>query len=460
MGKKFSAYNNQANPEGGAKLLYENLAATDSYYQTFDQFLAAKVITTEVLAISVDGQVSFTLSQTPPSPSVAMLFLNGQLREYGVTKDYTISGTTLTWNDPGGLTLLTTDLLQIWYNVNLGGSFWQRNGSILSSLITGDSLRIGDIDIDSNFISTYTNNPLNLIPNTDNLLVLKTVASALPNTRINAIKEDGVLNAVSNIMAYYHIFGTPSAGQNGVGASIEFYAPNNSPASTLLLGIETSFTSVFAGFEKSKVDFKIHKSGTPTIVLSFDEDKLDLKDLGLADTNVTTPVTLGEVGETSFDTTSQSIVGALNEVNAKFPTQKSIFRMSTDYNANLGNMRTRDVTATGEHRFTFGILPDDFVSLVEAYLIGYVSAGATGASKDIDISSDYNGDGEVYNTHSESDTTTLYDFTGLTNQRKRIIPLSGILTSLSAGDSFSIYVDHNGIGGAIDYIGIELIYNT
>jgi hypothetical protein len=55
------------------------------------------------------GQTVFTLSQTRDSNFLFILTLNGQVREE--TTDFTVSGTTLTWLDPSGLTLLTTDRL-------------------------------------------------------------------------------------------------------------------------------------------------------------------------------------------------------------------------------------------------------------------------------------------------------------------------------------------------------------
>ena len=77
--------------------------------------------THENLTISTPGQTAFTLASTPIDPAKSQLYLNGQLRIYGGGADYTISGTTLTWNDPGGLTLKTTDDFQIWYNISIGG---------------------------------------------------------------------------------------------------------------------------------------------------------------------------------------------------------------------------------------------------------------------------------------------------------------------------------------------------
>lgn len=55
------------------------------------------------------GQTVFTLSQTRSADFHFILTLNGQVREE--TTDFTVSGTTLTWLNPAGLTLKTTDRL-------------------------------------------------------------------------------------------------------------------------------------------------------------------------------------------------------------------------------------------------------------------------------------------------------------------------------------------------------------
>lgn len=75
----------------------------------------------EVLTISSDGQTSFTLGSIPADPQDVLLSLNGQLSIYGALDDFTISGTSLTWNDPNGLTLKTTDKFQIWYWTSIAG---------------------------------------------------------------------------------------------------------------------------------------------------------------------------------------------------------------------------------------------------------------------------------------------------------------------------------------------------
>lgn len=86
-----------------------------------DDQIGGGAATHENLTISTPGQTAFTLASTPVDPAKSQLYLNGQLRKYGAGDDYSISGTSLTWNDPGGLTLKTTDDFQIWYNISIGG---------------------------------------------------------------------------------------------------------------------------------------------------------------------------------------------------------------------------------------------------------------------------------------------------------------------------------------------------
>lgn len=72
--------------------------------------------------ILVGGETNFTISYTPNTPGEALLFLNGQKRTYGVGEDFSISGTTLTWNDPGGLTLVAGDKFHVYYDYSIGGA--------------------------------------------------------------------------------------------------------------------------------------------------------------------------------------------------------------------------------------------------------------------------------------------------------------------------------------------------
>ena len=73
--------------------------------------------------------------------------------------------------------------------------------------------------------------------------------------------------------------------------------------------------------------------------------------------------------------------------------------------------------------------------------------------------SDYGAEGEANNNHSESDTTTLYDFSAIANGIIEI-DLTPVFSVLSAGDAAGLLVDHMGIGGTIYYLGIYLEYTT
>ena len=65
--------------------------------------------------------------------------------------------------------------------------------------------------------------------------------------------------------------------------------------------------------------------------------------------------------------------------------------------------------------------------------------------------------GEDAQINAESDTTTVYDLTGTSNQITEI-DISAVFSSLAAGHYCGIQIDHNGIGGTIEYIGIRIRY--
>jgi hypothetical protein len=93
-----------------------NTLATKGYV---DDIAGAGFGIRDTLPVATPGQTAFTLSSTPTSVTNSMLVLNGQIRFYGVGNDYTISGTTLTWINTS-ISLQTTDVLQVWYDIQLG----------------------------------------------------------------------------------------------------------------------------------------------------------------------------------------------------------------------------------------------------------------------------------------------------------------------------------------------------
>jgi len=127
-----------------------------------------------------------------------------------------------------------------------------------------------------------------------------------------------------------------------------------------------------------------------------------------------------------------------------------------DFNGDDGNRRRRQIGPAADYNFNF-FVPFDATSIQEVTLLGICSAGAAGPGRDIDLSSDYAAVGEDKATHQETDTTTVYDFTGLTDEIIEI-DLTPVLSVLAAGDHVGVNVDHNGLGGAIEYLGVRLRY--
>jgi len=128
-----------------------------------------------------------------------------------------------------------------------------------------------------------------------------------------------------------------------------------------------------------------------------------------------------------------------------------------DTNSSNGSHRVRTITSSGAWRFEFKI-PTDYSSLNSLVLIGIISAGADGSGKGIDWTSEYGGTGEDKAIHTESDTVQTFDLTGTTDQFYSF-DISGVFTSISAGDNCGLLVNHGGIGGDIDYIGVYIAYN-
>jgi hypothetical protein len=134
--------------------------------------------------------------------------------------------------------------------------------------------------------------------------------------------------------------------------------------------------------------------------------------------------------------------------------EKELFFAGTDYNANKNDYRARSIAASGAHRFTFYI-PSDFSSLVELVLVGI--ANATIAGVDIDLQSDYALAGEDSQTNSESDVTSTYSFT---NNFITEIDISAVFSNLAAGHYCGLFVDHNGIGTTVNYLGVRMRYRS
>lgn len=136
---------------------------------------------------------------------------------------------------------------------------------------------------------------------------------------------------------------------------------------------------------------------------------------------------------------------------------------SIDTNSNMGSFRTRSVSGSGAFRFNL-IFPNDFDPLSPlggpiVALLGIVSAGAAGTGKTIDMTSEYGSHGflnETYNNSSEFQSS-IFNLVGQTNKFVAI-PLSDVMSGVEKDDVVGVLVDHQSIGGSIDYVGIIYQY--
>lgn len=162
-------------------------------------------------------------------------------------------------------------------------------------------------------------------------------------------------------------------------------------------------------------------------------------------------------GDNSITIDGNSATDTLDfRLAAAFRPTRVVF-IPVDHGSNFSVYRTRSVGSAGSWRLDFNV-PYDFTSIVSLEIIGIVSAGAAGAAKNIDLTSEYGALNEVYNTHTSTDTTSTYDLTGYTNKFYNL-NIAPLFPALAAGDFCGIFVDHKGIGGSIDYLGIRLRYN-
>lgn len=121
----------------------------------------------------------------------------------------------------------------------------------------------------------------------------------------------------------------------------------------------------------------------------------------------------------------------------------------------LGDFKVLSIGASSSNRFTFNI-PPDFVTLQKLVLIYSAASGANGSGKNIDLTSDYGAISEQYNNHSESDTSSTYTIEAVGEMAE--LNISGVFSSIAAGDYCGLLVSHSAIGGSIDYLGTLLEY--
>lgn len=116
------------------------------------------------------------------------------------------------------------------------------------------------------------------------------------------------------------------------------------------------------------------------------------------------------------------------------------------------------VIGTDEDEDTGFVVPDDFGTLISLKLVGYAIDGtAFGAGKDIDLTFEYAGDGELRNANSYSEDEATYT-TGSELDEWFEIDFTALAPDLTAGDRCCLNIEHQSVGGNIGYKAIIMEY--
>jgi len=134
---------------------------------------------------------------------------------------------------------------------------------------------------------------------------------------------------------------------------------------------------------------------------------------------------------------------------------------STGYSYTNGNksfLTAKCNTDAGyEEVLTSLCIPADFGSISSAVVVVIPDAN-TNTSWDVDIVVHYATADEAYTTHSDSDTSTTYDWSTDDNKIKEI-DISGLLGSLAAGDYLGVEVDNNE-SDILRCLGVKIEYTV
>jgi len=306
----------------------------------------------KLLNISSDGQTVFTLPTAPLDNNGFDLYLNGQRR--AEIKEYIVSGTTLTWLDPEGLTLkeIGDELIARYNTVSAGSS------KVLN-------------------LVTTTTSPYVIQP-TDDVVV------ANPTTgNINVVLPD---------------------------------------------------STVFPGRE---LTIKRTTDGNYFVVL-----------VGLIDGVYTNYPLIDQYDSIKLVSNGPTWLRTL------LFTTRVLFIPAT-YDNVRGYFSVQRIGQNDSAHFNF-VMPQDYISTVDFLLVGICTAGAATTSRDIDLFSDHGNffADTTYHAVAESDTATLYDFTGKTDKFVQLDLTKIYSAPRNAGDLIGVKVQHNSIGGNIDYLGI------
>ncbi len=130
-----------------------------------------------------------------------------------------------------------------------------------------------------------------------------------------------------------------------------------------------------------------------------------------------------------------------------------------DYNAIISNYRCRLSNTNGSTRFTFPINSCYIKGTTSRFEMIALSgtAGAEGPNKDVDLFSSYSKVGEDKDFHTESNTTSLYNYGSVLGE-KFAIDISTVFSDIDPSDTCGLYIVHNNIGGAACYLEVQHVF--
>ncbi len=120
----------------------------------------------------------------------------------------------------------------------------------------------------------------------------------------------------------------------------------------------------------------------------------------------------------------------------------------------LFNRSVAILNGADERAYIDFFAPADFSSITSAVVVVYPTA--TQGAADWDTYSDYAAIGEAHNIHSESNTASTYN---VTDDQFFEVDISGILSSLAAGDYVGIRLRQGTVGHDVNIIGIRFKYS-
>ena len=116
-------------------------------------------------------------------------------------------------------------------------------------------------------------------------------------------------------------------------------------------------------------------------------------------------------------------------------------------------------TGTGASCYWVFRMPANYDTFVSCSIGAIPSAGAAGASKQMDYYLAYGADGESKTLNLNSNTA-LRNLTGYTDELYTHVIPSAMFTGVLAGDWCCFEIDHTSVGGTVGYLALQFTYTS